>query len=238
MIPDHGASPKEPSPVLALSIFDGPALDGAVCQQETRVLVAVRDAATNDTHPNVISVPTQRVPRELFDALVDAVRPESYGESITFLAGEEVDSDRVEGHHPLIYAVCSMLSRKLGVGGHLESGDVAFRASLRAVSVGHSTYHQPVHGRTVEHIIMANAAVVVTRGSELFPARTPSYSHISWIAISRFMQTVRDKNPLVLDLNPMEYCVHGLCVASTYDLLANPLGMQPYAMLSDLHLSH
>lgn len=238
MIPDYGASPNEPSPVLALSIFDGPALAGAVCQQEHRVVVAVRDEATNDTHPNVISVPTQRVPRELFDALVDALHPESHGESITFLAGEEVDSDQLEGHHPLVYAVCSMLSRKLGVGGYLESGDVAFRASLRAVSVGHSTYPQPVRGRTVEHIIMANAAVVVTRGSELFPARTPSYCHISWIPISRFMQTVRDKNPLVLELNPIAYCVHGLCVASTYDLLANHLGMQPHAMLADLHFSH
>jgi hypothetical protein len=59
-----------PAPVLALTLVDGGSLSPAgKVTIDSRVLLAVRDPETNETHPGVVSVPTQRIPQGSFQQL-------------------------------------------------------------------------------------------------------------------------------------------------------------------------
>ena len=134
-------------------------------------------------------------------------------------------------HHPVVYAVETILSRKLGVSGELEFGTLCFRAALRAVTIGKSIYTDSELLQRTEHITMANIRVIITHGADLFPLTSPSYSSIFWVSVNSFLETVRQKNPLVLDLDPIEYCIHGLCISTTYDMLAYRFGFKRYSEL-------
>ena len=63
---------KKTTPVVVLTILDGNTLgpNGEI-DDKTKILVGVRDYRANPTHPNVISTPTQRIPKGLFDELSD-----------------------------------------------------------------------------------------------------------------------------------------------------------------------
>lgn len=225
----RGSDPDFRSPVLALSIFDYASLDGGAITEHTKLLVVVRRPETNPTHPNVVSVPTQRIPAGWLDSRFQAV---SYIENglIAFCDGPEVDSLQSNGHDPIIYATRAILSQKLGVSDALESHALAFRAAPRALMRGVSYYPDfPESGRE-EHILMMNLIVTITRGADLFPPSTESYSHILWADVATFLHSVRAKDPTVLGLGAeaVEYCVHGLCVWSTYNNLARELGLDFY----------
>jgi len=229
----YGQTPQRPSPVLSISLFDGVAGDADLRSERARLQVVVRDPQTNATHPNVISMPTQRIPRSLFRAITASAEREAVIGATTFYEAGEIDNLSPSPHHPVVYAVENLLSRKLGVADALESGALGFRAALRAVTLGKSVYSDNESSERTEHIAMANVRVIVTCGAEYFPARTPSYSTIFWVSVDQFMKTVQQKDPLILNLNPFEYCIHGLCISTAYDLLAHRFGFKRYAELSE-----
>jgi hypothetical protein len=214
----RGHSLESPATVVALSMFD---LSGGVqapIDRGTNMQIVVRDPKTNVKHPNVISVPTQRVPEALIRAMIDMVEVEAEDLRTTYYRWSEADSS-VRGHHPVTFAVESVLSRKLEVASALELSRITYRASLRAVSVGKSHYPNLPSVEMEEHVLMANIMVLITNGAELFPSRTTSYSHVLWIDVKDFLTTVRTRNPFEIGLDPIEYCIHGLCISTTYDVI-------------------
>lgn len=227
----YGKTSQLPSPVLSVSIFDRFISDEHLNSEDAKIQVVVRDPKTNETHPDVISMPTHRIPAALFRAILESAERDEEVGSTTFYKDGEAENGTGSTHHPIVYAVETILSRKLGVASELESGALRFRAALRAVTIGKSVYPDSESNSRTEHIAMANIRVIITRGAELFPAESASYSHILWVPVNRFLETVRKKNPLVLDLDPVEYCIHGLCISTAYDMLARRLGLKRYCEL-------
>jgi hypothetical protein len=207
------------SPVLSITILDQSTSNFDSVTEEARMLAVVRDPNTNLTHPNVISIPTQRIPEVLFHAILESANIDNECGLTTFYEGKAIDNVSESGHHPVIYAVESILSRKLGMAEVVESDALQFQAAVRVVTIGKSNHVYSTSEIQCEHIAMANIKVIVTQGAKLFPRRSSSYSHILWITLSQFLETVRERNPLILDLNPLEYCIHGLCITTAYDML-------------------
>lgn len=227
----QGKTPQSPSPVLSISIFNQVISDKDLMSEGAKILVVVRDPQTNDTHPNVISIPTHRVPNALFRAIKESAEREEEIGSTTFYKAGEVDNLSESAHHPVVYAVETILSRKLGVASELELDTLRFRAALRAITIGKSIYTDSELFERTEHIVMANIRVIITQGADLFPLKSSSYSPIFWVSVNSFLETVQQKNPLVLELDPIEYCIHGLCISTTYDMLAYRFGFKRYSEL-------
>jgi hypothetical protein len=225
-----GINESNPSPVISLSIFGDRPAEGGVITLDSQLLVVIRDKETNITHPNVISVPTQRIPLNLFEAIVDTATKEKEEDSLTYYHYSFSDSSLANGHDPIIYAVESILSRKLGLAEALEKNEFTFTSCLRVKKVGKS-YHPnlPIDQGQIEFIQMLNLVVFIKNGQELIPEKTSSYSHILWTGAQSFLSTVREANPLLLDddLDPLDYCIHGLCISSTYSVIANEFGIDP-----------
>jgi hypothetical protein len=194
-----GAHQTPPAPVLALTIVD--CQDGSA--SHGKVLVAVRDAATNVTHPNVVSVPTQRMPELLARSLAPS--------------DDWCDSDRQSGHCPLVFAAEALLARKLALGDALESGQVGFEVRVGTTLTGSAEYGRGI----TEPIEMTNLVLRVVRGVECFPRRTSSYSDVQWSDPGTLVAAFRSKNALlaVPAGDPLELCIHGLCVSSTVELI-------------------
>ena len=229
-----GRTQALPSPVLSVSIFNQVISDSDLISDGAKIQVVVRDPQTNETHPNVISIPTQRIPSALFRAIQESAVWEKEIGSTAFYTAGEVDNSSESAHHPVIHAVETILSRKLGLARGLELGALRFRAALRAVTIGKSVYDDSELHKRTEHIAMANIRVIVTQGADLFPPKSSSYSSIVWVSVNSFLETVRQKNPLFLDLDPFEYCIHGLCISTAYDTLAYRFGFARYAELLEL----
>lgn len=213
------------SPVLSLTILDRGTLIGGGVAPDSRVLVVVRDPTTNLTHPSVVSVPTQRMPGVLFQAILETSGIIDVADSRKVLGGGEVSSMRQAGHEPLIYSVESLLARKLELSAPLETGALSFLAAPRGLLNGVVEYDNMSGSERKEQISMLNVAVYITAGAELMPKRTSSYSYVSWAPVQTFIDTVEQKSPSLLDpvLDPFEYCVHGLCVAGATEFLSRAL---------------
>lgn len=199
--PDDCGQAEAPAPVAAATVID--CVPGS--DRYGKVLVVVRDPRTNATHPDTVSVPTQRIPPELLGAL-----------SSTGRIGRWSSSEATTGHDPLIFVVESILSRKLGLADALEAGTVVFEARTGRVTVGEASY-----GTTVEPIAMANVLVRILRGPGWVPERTASFSCIRWVDPAALIGAFETKEPLLLfpDADPLEVCIHGLCVSTTTDLV-------------------
>lgn len=219
----YGKSVQESSPVLSLTIIDKSTLNDNIIDENTSILLTVRDKNTNLTHPNVISVPTQRIPASLLSELKNSSTLVEHDNSSSYYSEHKVSSLNCNGHHPVIYAVESILSRKLGLSDALESQLLSFDAYLYIVLKGKS-YHPnlPKDDGREEFIEMANI-VVITSDIEIFPKHTPSYSHILWESSKNFINTVKDKNPMLVKLDPIEYCIHGLCIETSYRIIIKEL---------------
>ncbi len=138
--------------VISLTVIDGKTLGpkGRVIL-DTRILVGVRNPKTNLTHPNVISVPTQRIPQQLFKAILDLVKktkvnsdfysrfPEEIFE-VELLKSSPFSSRDIKGHNPIIYAVESVLASKLGVSESIQRGEISFVASPVTLLFGSTQY--------------------------------------------------------------------------------------------------
>ena len=214
------------NPVVSLVVMDQPT-EVLTSDPENRIQLVVRDPLTNSTHPNVVSMPTARLPRKFLDTILGTANIiGEYGET-KLCIGEQVSSDASDAHHPLLFVIKSILARKLGVADALEAGTLAFRAQLVTLSNGQSWY---LRGReqTSEKISMIGVCVRILRGPTQFPLRTASYLSVKWVPIPAFGRAVQSKDPSLVGLDAMEFCIHGLCVSSAYDFLASKYGWTPF----------
>lgn len=207
---------SSPSPILSLTVIDGRTLDDeGRLTEASAVLIAVRDPATNVTHPHVVSVPTMRMPQVLFDACVsEAVRVgDGPSGAETFYRAGATSSDHDNGHAATVYAAESLLARKLGLGAAIESGELRYRAAVRCVVRGVAAYDGD-DGAAYEPVAMLNIVAVIDEGVEQLPMRTASYSVLAWTSVARFLDGVETRNPMRLSdaVDPIEMCVHGVCL--------------------------
>lgn len=220
-------STPEPVPVLAATIVDVATLVHGAIAPTTRILIVVRDATTNVTHPDVVSMPTQRIPFALAESLLNDTSSlgseQTADAETTYLIGPEYTNLERMVHNPVVYSVVALLTRKLGVTEYLEwhhghKPRLTFSATVASMTVGHATYSNRPGGRESEYIRMINVLVRIVDGVDLFPSQTSNYAFVRWVDASRFMEAMRDRNPTAIDprLRLEQYCIHGLCVHGTY----------------------
>ncbi len=182
-------------PVLAASLLRK--RDG-----DWEILTGVRTPAANRTHPDVVSVPTLRVP--------DVV------------ARSWPDGD--DGS--VMREVTNLLARKLGVADALELGLISLAQRHFGGWQGTSVIGEDDAGLITEDLTMFNACVEVLSGSDLFPPRTASYDPLMWARLPDFLRMVRTREVahLGVDLDPIQFCAYGLCLTSAELALADFLG--------------
>ena len=187
-----------------------------------RVLVCVRNPATNVHHPGVLSVPTQRIPSVLLQSIKKESRLSPEGRNSTALETEWVDSRHTTGHNFVVYSVESLLSQKLGISeGERGRDDCPFRAKPVWIERGYAAYARG-NGLEIEHEAIDMLGVLVTVANPAaFPSSTHSYNRILWTPISQFLLSYEQKNVECVDptLNAVELCIHGVCVATAYEYL-------------------
>jgi hypothetical protein len=210
-----------PSPVVSLTILDGETLgEKGLITRGTRMVAVARSAAANPTHPNVISVPTQRVPRALLHELrAHAIATATRGNAQHF-AGEEADSAVSSGHDARVYAAESIFARKFELGKELESGSLRFTARLAVVVAGATTYDAPDQA-IEESIEMANLRVVLRLGRAMVPRATTSFARLGWVSVGEFITAARRSDPSALGerFDAAELSIRGLCISSTCSAL-------------------
>ena len=123
---------------------------------------------------------------------------------------------------PLIYAVDSLLTRKLGLADALEQRILRYQAHVAVLMRGISDVSDQAENVIVTRPVnMINVAVQIEYGSNLIPRESTSYSRIRWVDVATFLDVAltRDVTMLAEDLNVFEFCVRGLCVQTTCELL-------------------
>jgi hypothetical protein len=192
---------------------------------QVQVLAGPRNPATNPTHPNVISVPTQRVTPLLATgaAMGCEVKSQTKKEQVfarrwrVFDSADEMDADIV-GH-----IVASAIGRKVGFEQLLVRRTNDVRISLESFTLGQSLvdYDAVNQIQTIEAIGMLNAAVHVPPDTER--PQPVSYSSLKWFDIEEFQRGYREKDTLGMfpefGLDALEMCVHGVCMATTSAVL-------------------
>lgn len=183
------------APVLALTLLR----EG---EEGPEVLCVVRRPETNATHPDVLSVPTMRVPVAL---------------------AREWPAATLDGHTVtgLPYAVECLLTRKLGLGDALESGWPRYDLGRFGAWQGGSYIGVEDGCDVIEDLTMYNVEVRFRHTYNEVPSRTASYAPILWTPVPRFLEVVatRDVGRLRADLDEILVCVRGLCVETTLRLL-------------------
>lgn len=219
-------SEKKLSPVVCLAIVDKelPAVGPAAA--DTKILVVVRDPATNQHHGDVVSVPTMRIPQSLLDSMWDGVYHDGQHGNTVFYRGAGASNLINDGHNPTIFTVEGIVGQKLGVSEHIERGMLSFQAVPFGQMVGTSVNDGRTKSR--EEIRMAGICVEIVKGAELFPPQTATYSHVTWVSVLDFMRAVATKDTGKVGLDPFRFCIYGLCIATTYDFFAKRLGMPPF----------
>lgn len=227
--------PVARAPVLSLTVLDGSSLPGGELRADSRVLVVVRDAVANLTHPNVVSVPTQRIPAQLYDAIVASARSVGKDRNVRFFDGGVISSKTDDGHNATVHATEALLARKLGLAEGLESGRVRFRAALRARVDGTAVYDNVGSDAIFEPISMLNVVVELACPQDELPLTTTSYSLLAWTSVARFLRGVDARDPHVVSpaLDSIELCVHGVCLDAARASLTQLVGSVPFPTPDD-----
>ncbi len=206
--------------VLTLTIIDGATLLHRQITKETMVRFCVRNRDVNQTHPDVVSVPTQRIPFSLANNIIADAKQIGTQDGTNLMIQDSISNANHSGHHPLIFAVESLLCRKLGVSSDLEKEVIEFDAALVGIHEGVARY---VNMGTDEQLKMLNVMVIVTKGADKFPTETESYDISNWIAVENFLRMWDDGKDVTLAgidfADALGICVDGLCILSTYDIL-------------------
>jgi len=204
--------------VIALTLVDA--------EDPARILVGVRDSKNNAVHPMVVSTPTQRVPAVVLEQIcsgaaklnIDTPLDLNFPEQVMsahLLEAPKVHSRSANGHDPLIYAVESILSKKLGLSAPLEERNVHFTATPVSLLVGNIFSDD----ESKECLTLCNVRVLLENAT-LIPKSTPSYSRLFWIQEGEFLEMTRRRDLIglehVLGGHSAEYCVHGLCILSSF----------------------
>lgn len=210
------------SPVMALAIIDSTGRPPAEARPDSPILLGIRCPQANATHPNVVSVPTQRVPGAFLLETIAACTLVQAADAAWFFTFPEVTNTRENGHHPVIFLIESVLSRKLGVAQALERGEIEFTAGFFSLTTGIAHYGDEGPYGTAERMVMGNLWVAVTRGFDRFPGRTESFSRVFAATLEALDHAKATGDITGLaggGLDPAVHSIGGVCIASTINAL-------------------
>ena len=212
---------KEMHPyVLTLTIIDAETMQQGQITKNSKMVWCIRNEVVNQTHPNVVSVPTQRIPASLAEAIISTGKQNGKYGNTTIIAQDSVSNVKLKGHDPIIFAVESLLSRKLGLSSELEKEGIEFEAALSGLHNGFAKY---VDLEKEEGLQMVNIVVIVKKGVDKIPEKTTSFDVIKWSEVGDFLQMWECKKDIsILGIGgdkAFGICVDGLCILSTYDIL-------------------
>lgn len=218
----------QPAPVVTLTVIDY--TEKEPISIESQLLIVVRDPLTNIIQPDVVSMPTKRIPRSLYKELVSDTEILCKTSKTLYLKSPTFSNLSHNGHYPVIYVVEAILAQKLGVANALISKEITFEASIATLITDIVSYDTFNEEEKHEQTSMLNIQVLLTKGNHFFPKSTASYSYIFWESARKFLHTARSKNTSILrsDLSVLKYCIHGLCIWSSYNLLALKTNIPPY----------
>jgi hypothetical protein len=113
----------------------------------------------------------------------------------------------------------NLFARKLGLAEALVDGGFAAVAQLRFRS--HDQVEDPLGTGQSEWTTMLTYLVEVTDGAGALPDATAAYSRLIWADPAKLPQALAQRDALLLDmtLNPIEVCIHGLCIRVAARLL-------------------
>ena len=219
----YGTEPRIPAPVVALTIVDSATLENNHITEDSLVLVVVRDPDTNATHPNVVSTPTQRIPINLFSELNTIYRSNDKNQQKLISSDQESQNFT---HNPIVYAVDALMSKKLGASELLESESMLYNAEIKLIKDGISYHKVENQIDLVPHYIsMVNILVQIQEGASGIPSRTASYRYLIWTRVEDFLRSFKEKDPILIskELDPFKYCLHGMCISTSTNVLINLL---------------
>lgn len=197
MRPGVGRSFDTYPPVVALTLTK---LSGGI----RVVLVCVRDAIANRTHPNVLSSPTRRVVHADFHQLREALAadPANSPQALTILTPTI---------HDLLTTKLQVPTDKLA---QLKLGRVA---AWQGASVIGTSAERPI----VEHLTMINVHCSWPTAESEIPPVTSEYSDIRWLDWNTHAALVnqRDISMLKSLYSERPPLVYGLCTRSTRSML-------------------
>lgn len=206
---------KNPTQVLALTIFDSSAteLTAKSLSLDTNVLMVVRRKDIHQQHAGVACVPTERIPKVLFDSIVACAKIRERKDNGYYLNTSPVSSLLHPGAHPLTYAVKSLLNQKVGLAENFEKGNIQFSVEPKIVRVGQS----PIFSEDdiPEFHQMLNVAMYLRKGKECIPSETVSYSHLEWHPIGEILEKVNNSKLLSFGQSNHVFPLGGLCLCST-----------------------
>lgn len=229
----HPYYPKNPiteeqifDDVIALTIIDNSTTVDDELTPKSKLWICVRDEKTNDTHPNVVSVPTQRIPRCLANDLLGEhkqLSPISTGDFVTVdkeWVSSNIHEDYLDSDYTTIHVVTELMAMKLDLADTLTKNKLRFRAKPTLYTINRVD-HPNLGENTYENLRMINIQVQITTGVDCFVEKTESYSHGRWVTIEQFMSMMDGKDTTHVGLDGFRYCVTGLCVSTTAALFNN-----------------
>tara|TARA_Y100000310_G_scaffold345863_1_gene471777 strand:- start:40783 stop:41490 length:708 start_codon:yes stop_codon:yes gene_type:complete len=212
----------------------------------SRILVGVRRAENNPTHPDIISTPTQRIPSSILEDIITGCTtskevtvnlnfPERIDQVLVFgdpytIKRQNFESINNPYGQSLLFVVDTLLARKLGQASYLAMDNLLYLATPKVLVQGAALYDrrnlgenperygkQKDHQLNSEDLQMLNVEVVLDR-TDTMPSETASYSPLVWISRKQFQVMNEERHTFGLpnELNGSSYCAHGMCLLSSY----------------------
>lgn len=192
---------------------------GITCKD--KILLCIRDPLTNINHPNVVSVPTQRIPMSLYRDIISSADSYNIQSPYVLFNGDFISNDRYRGNNPVIFSVEATIFRKISIfnDGYINGG-LCFDARL--ISATSNVLHYPRNNGKVisEYVNMLNI-IVYLYNPTIFPANSWKYSNMKWVEIGGFLEAFnkRDVSYIGVDMNIIGCDIYGLCVSSSFAAL-------------------
>jgi hypothetical protein len=219
------ASDPAPAFVVSLLLSDSASHDDVVLGVRRRTIQAPR-------HPGVVSTPTQRIPRPLFDACVGAWPPPT-GPRPTIVPVEAGAPYPIgapcTSELAVSYVVESLLARKLEMAAPLAAGLV--RGTAAPVALASAIVPDRQGQGPPEPTVMLTIRVLAGGVTRHLPPATVFYSQLLLCDATRFTEAVRRRDALAVhdSLDPFEVCIGGLCVVSASAVLRAAYDATEYA---------
>lgn len=193
----------------------------------TQILTGVR-TDKNQTHPDVVSVPTEVRAMETIAASLDEDGVSSMPDAKTLIFRGDTKCFTRTRH---CYATnigevaTHMLAIKLNLGDKVEDlvvGGAQFQYHNMHLGCSKVDYDPATDEDVLEAIAMLNIGVTVPEGySHMFPTETSELSLLTWVNEADFARGLRERRATdflgekLEDKDILDVCVHGLCLVTT-----------------------
>ncbi len=209
---------KVQSYVLALTLVDGSTLEDDSISQNSKIFVGLRGEKYHDSHVNVLSVPTKRIPKVVFNEILRK-------NDLTVIGSRPVSTYRSKsngkhrGDDLLTDTIDSLLSQRMLLGSKICAGEISFTPIPSVVMEG--IPEKLTENDHSDYLKMINVLVIVDKGQKHFINNDGVYEKKAWIKVSDFVSAVENGNYIDVNDSKHQYICGGLCVCSAKKVLTN-----------------